>query len=178
MSREGGAVPEPLGLSLRRLLLVAVFLLGADLVTKILINTHLPLYGPPVTILGDYLRWFHVKNHGSAFSLFQGGRYFFIIFSLVSIAVIVLLARTPRYRTPPFAVGLGLILGGALGNLVDRVAYGAVTDWIDVGFGTSRWPTFNVADMGVTLGVLLLGLFLIRSPDAGADRSADDADSS
>ncbi len=160
---------------MRRLLTVAVLLLAADLVSKVWVNAHLPLYGPPVTALGDWVRWFHVKNHGSAFSLFQGGRYFFIGFSLVSIAVIVFLTRTPRYRTPPFAAGLGLILGGALGNLVDRIAYGAVTDWIDVGFGTSRWPTFNVADMGVTVGVLLLGLFLLRSPDGGADRSADDA---
>ena len=62
----------------------------------------------------------------------------------------------------------GTILGGALGNLADRIVYGAVTDWIDVGIGSTRWPTFNVADIGVTVGVLALALLLLRSPsDAG-----------
>jgi len=160
---------------LRRLLLVAALILVADLVTKIVVNNQLPLHGQAVPVIGDFVQWMHVKNRGSAFGIFQGGRYFFIAFSIVSIALIGLLASTPRYRSPRFAVCLGLILGGAFGNLVDRIAYGAVTDWIDIGIGLTRWPTFNVADIGISLGVLFLAIFLIWSQTPEEPKSASGA---
>ncbi len=161
---------------MRRLLLVAAAVLAGDLITKVVVNDQLTVHGPAVQIIGDFVQWIHVKNQGSAFGLFQGGRIFFIAFSLVSIALIVVLARTPRYRTPTFATCLGLILGGALGNLIDRVAYGAVTDWIDVGIGLRRWPTFNVADIGVSVGVILLALMLILPSAPEESRSVDEVD--
>ena len=154
---------------MRRLSIAAAVTLVVDLVTKVIVVDRMPLYGPPVEVIVSFLQLIHVQNHGSAFSLFEGGRFFFIGFSLVSIILILLLARNPRYRKSYFALSLGLILGGALGNLADRIVYGAVTDWIDVGIGATRWPTFNVADIGVTVGVLVLALLLLRSPsDAGA----------
>jgi len=156
--------------------LVAAVVLAADLVTKIVVNDQLELFGAAVPVIGDFVQWIHVKNRGSAFGIIQGGRYFFVAFSLISIALIAFLASTPRYRTPRFAVCLGLILGGALGNLIDRIAYGAVTDWIDVGIGLTRWPTFNVADIGITLGVLLLAIFLFWPPSAKESSPADEVD--
>lgn len=161
---------------MRRLLLVAAAILAGDLVTKIIVNDQLPVHGAAVHVIGDFVQWIHVKNHGSAFGLFQGGRYFFIAFSLISIALIIFLARTPRYRTPSYAACLGLILGGALGNLIDRVAYGAVTDWIDVGIGLRRWPTFNVADIGVSVGVILLAFMLLRPSATEVSSSVDEVD--
>lgn len=158
------------------MLAFAAVIFGLDLVTKRIVEANLPVHGPSVDVLGEVVRWSHVKNTGSAFSLFQGGRIFFIAFSVVSILVILWLARKPRYRSLGPSVCLGMILGGAVGNLLDRVAYGAVTDWIDVGVGTTRWPTFNVADVGVSIGVCLLFLVLLRgtrpqadAPPAGAD---------
>lgn len=147
-----------------RILTLAAAVFVADLLTKIAIRASLPLHTGEISVIGDWVRLIHVENPGSAFSLFQGGRPFFILFSVASILLIVHLARSKRYRTPGRAVALGLILGGALGNLLDRVAIGAVTDWIDVGIGARRWPTFNVADMGVSIGVALLALLLLRSP--------------
>jgi signal peptidase II len=161
---------------LRRLFLVAFGTLAADLATKFLVVRLLPLHSPTVNILGDLLRLAHVKNHGSAFGLIQGGRLFFIVFSLFSIALVATLARLPRYRTPAFGFSLGMILGGALGNLVDRVAFGPVTDFIDMGIGTHRWPTYNVADIGITAGVLLLAVLLLRQPDPVEAREPDDED--
>jgi signal peptidase II len=146
----------------------AALVLGLDLLTKRIVERSLPVHGPSVDVLGEIVRWSHVKNSGSAFSLFQGGRIFFILFSIVSIIVIVWLASRPRYRSLGPSVCLGLILGGAVGNLVDRIAYGAVTDWIDVGVGGTRWPTFNVADIGVSLGVCLLFLLLVRGSQGQA----------
>jgi signal peptidase II len=161
---------------LRRLLLVAALVLAGDLATKIIVNDQIPLQGQSISVIGDLVQWTHVKNSGSAFGIFQGGRYFFIAFSLVSIGLIAVLAATPRYRSPRFAVCLGLILGGALGNLIDRIAYGAVTDWIDVGIGMTRWPTFNVADIGISLGVVFLAILLIVSPSSGEGRFVDGPD--
>lgn len=158
---------------MRRLLLVAAAVLAGDLVTKIIVNDRLPLHGQAISVIGDFVQWIHVKNRGSAFGIFQGGRYFFIAFSIVSIAMIGVLAATPRYRSPRFALCLGLILGGALGNLIDRIVYGAVTDWIDVGIGLTRWPTFNVADIGISLGVLFLAILLIWPSKPEDPRSAD-----
>lgn len=163
---------------MRRLLLVAALVFAGDLITKIIVNDQLPLHGQAIPIIGDLVQLIHVKNRGSAFGIFQGGRYFFIAFSLASIALIAVLAGTARYRSPRFAICLGLILGGAIGNLVDRIAYGAVTDWIDVGVGLTRWPTFNVADIGISLGVIFLAIFLIWSPDLDEPRSADGSDGS
>jgi signal peptidase II len=79
-----------------------------------------------------------------------------------------------RYRSVPILIGFGMILGGALGNLADRIWLGVVIDFIDIGIGELRWPVFNVADMGVTLGVLVLGIGLIREEAVAARREAPD----
>lgn len=159
---------------MRRVILSALAILGLDIITKFLVVRLLSLHAP-VEVAGEFIRFVHVKNFGSAFGLVQGGRLFFIAFSILSIVLIAALARQPRYRTPPFGFSLGLILGGAIGNLVDRVLFGAVTDFIDMGVGSHRWPTYNVADIGVTIGVLLLAILLLRheAPSAeGAPASA------
>ena len=149
---------------MRRLSLVALAVLLLDLATKAIVARRIAFRSSTVRVLGDFLRLVHVKNTGSAFSLFEGGRFFFVGFSLFAILLIVAIARSPRGRTPPYGFSLGLILGGALGNLVDRIAYGAVTDWIDAGIGVHRWPTFNVADIGISVGVCLLAIFMLRRP--------------
>lgn len=160
MPRAGGAPPPDL--NLRRILLVGLLVLALDLLSKVIVRAELPVHGPVVSLLGETIRLTHVRNTGSAFSLFQGGRFFFIGFSVISIALIAALARSPRYRTPAYATALGMILGGAFGNLIDRIAFGHVTDWIDIGVPSYRWPTFNVADMGITIGVALLAVLMIR----------------
>jgi signal peptidase II len=158
----------------RRISIVAALVLAADLLTKWLVGREVPLQAGSVRVLGDVVRFINVRNSGSAFSLFQGGRIFFIAFSVVSIILILALARSPRCRNAAAEASLGMILGGALGNTFDRVVSGAVTDWIDVGIGSTRWPTFNVADIGVTVGVILLVLVLLRAP-ANVE-SAEDAE--
>ena len=151
---------------MRRFAIVTLVVLVVDFVTKLIVRAELPGIGHSVSVLGDVVRLTHVRNTGSAFSLMQGGRIFFIGFSLVSIVMILLLVKQARYRTPGFGYALGMILGGAFGNLVDRVFRGAVTDWVDVGVPSYRWPTFNVADVGVSVGVCLLALLLLRGARA------------
>lgn len=160
---------------MRRFVPLALAILAADIASKILVTRSL-VEGHPVEVLGSVLRWVYVKNHGSAFSLLQSGRVFFIVFSALSILLILALARHPRYRTRPFLLAFSMILGGAFGNLIDRIVRGYVVDFIDVGIGGNRWPTFNVADIGVTVGVALLAILLLREPREHAETSAREAD--
>lgn len=120
--------------------------------------------GQNYDVIDGFLRITLVKNAGAAFGLFQGGRVFFIAASVIAIIFILYvglrLPATDRYRR----FLLGMILGGAVGNLIDRAYAGEVIDFIDMGIGVHRWPVFNVADMGVSIGATLLLIYLMRRP--------------
>lgn len=119
---------------------------------------HYALAGP---VWGDALRLTLTYNTGAAFGMFPGARGPFIVVSCVAAAGLVyanhVLPRDDRARRIPLA----LILGGNLGNLIDRVRLGRVTDFIDMGLGDLRWPTYNVADIAVVVGAVCLGWRLV-----------------
>ncbi len=143
------------------LIVTAVLVVACDLATKALAS-RLLLPGRPIPVIGDFVRLTLVHNSGAAFGLFPGSRVAFIIFSLLAIGVIfTLFIRLPG-RGRAELVALGALLGGALGNLHDRVRAGFVVDFIEVGIGRFRWPVFNVADIAVTGGVILLLFALAR----------------
>jgi signal peptidase II len=120
--------------------------------------------GQNYDVIGDFFRITLVRNAGAAFGLFQGGRVFFIAASIIAIIFILYVGlKLPRSDRPRRLL-LGLILGGAIGNLIDRVHTGQVIDFLDVGIGVHRWPVFNVADMGVSVGAAILLIYLMRSP--------------
>lgn len=145
------------------LLSTAALVLVLDLATKVIAAAVLQP-GRPVPILGDYVRLVLVYNSGAAFGLFPGSRLAFIIFSLAAILLIFFLYLRLPGHTRLQLVALGGLLGGALGNLHDRVRTGVVIDFIEVGVGRFHWPVFNVADMAVTIGVALLLLGVARRP--------------
>ena len=147
------------------LLLTALAILIADQLTKALVVANLSL-GEKARVLGDVVQIWHAQNRGAAFSLFQGGTIFFLIVSILSIGMVAYFHRTLRSRSPWLHVVLGVILGGTLGNFIDRLRQGYVTDWLSVGIGDTRWPTFNVADSSVVVGIGILVLYLfLTSPD-------------
>ncbi len=120
----------------------------------------------PRSIIGDALRFTLVYNPGAAFSVYLG-EYSRVVFSVLALIVIAMLLRMYHEAPPhdrPMGAALGLIVGGAIGNLTDRLRSArGVVDFIDVGFGNARFWIFNVADMGVTIGaVILLYLMLTR----------------
>ncbi len=118
--------------------------------------------GQNYDVIGDFFRITLVRNAGAAFGLFQGGRVFFIAASIIAIIFIVYVGlKLPRSDWQRRLL-LGMILGGAIGNLIDRVYAGQVIDFLDVGFGMHRWPVFNVADMGVSVGAAFLLIYLMR----------------
>ena len=135
--------------------LLAVIL---DQASKLAIAGSMHLY-QSIQIV-PYFNLTYVHNTGAAFSFLSeaGGwqRWFFAGLALViSVVIAVWLARLKRHETL-LAVALSLILGGAIGNLIDRLAYGYVIDFLDVYYQTWHWPAFNIADSAITLGVILM----------------------
>jgi signal peptidase II len=153
-------------------LLFAAIVVALDQASKGLAASHL-MPGESISVLGDFIRLTLVHNTGAAFGLFPGSRVPFIVVSVVAIGVVLYLFFRETYRSVANRVLLGCILGGAIGNLIDRVRLGYVVDFIDIGFGTARWPVFNAADSAVTIGVLLLAWNLARSGRVAAPHSED-----
>lgn len=129
-----------------------------DQITKLMVMAGLSPY-QDVVALTPFFNLVHVHNTGAAFSLFadQPGwqRGFFLTVALAASAVIVHLLRRPQSQRL-FPMALALILGGALGNVIDRLLYGHVIDFLDLYLGAWHWPAFNVADSAITLGAGLL----------------------
>lgn len=139
-------------------LVLSIAVIALDLYTKQLASEALILYRPQEVF--SWLNMTLAHNYGAAFSFLSsaGGwqRWFFIILaSTVSVVLLVWLIRLPR-REWLTALGLALILGGAIGNLVDRIRLGYVVDFIDFHIGDWHYPAFNVADSAITCGVILL----------------------
>lgn len=147
------------------LLLTALGILVADQLTKALVVANLAV-GERVSVVGDLVQIWHVQNSGAAFSLFQGGTILFLVVTVLSIGMVVYFHRTLRDRGAWLHLVLGVVLGGTLGNFVDRVRLGYVTDWLSVGIGDLRWPTFNVADSSIVVGIGVLVIVLaLTNPD-------------
>lgn len=123
--------------------------------------------------LSSFFNLVHARNTGAAFSFLAeaGGwqRYFFIAIALAVSVVLALLLR--RARPPSEALGYSLILGGAIGNLIDRSFRGYVVDYLDFYYQTWSWPAFNLADIGIVGGVLLLFLSSLSQPSPQAGRT-------
>ncbi len=147
------------------LLVTALTILAADQLTKALVVTNLAV-GEKAQLLGDLVQVWHAQNRGAAFSLFQGGTALFVVVSVLSIGMVAYFHRNLRDRATWLHVVLGIVLGGTLGNFTDRLRLGYVTDWLSVGVGETRWPTFNVADSSVVVGIGILVVYLfLMSPD-------------
>jgi signal peptidase II len=144
----------------RLYLLSAASVLGLDLWTKALIEARFQLFETLPLLPGLALTY--VRNPGAAFSLLAGAHAawrvpFFLTVSALALAATAWMLRATERRDRLSLLALGLVAGGALGNAVDRVRYGEVVDFIEVGVrGFYTWPIFNVADSAVSVGVALL----------------------
>jgi signal peptidase II len=153
---------------------IAAVIVAVDQVTKALVVSNLR-EGESRRVIGGVLSWTYQRNPGSAFSLFQHIPVLFTIIAAVIAAVIVV--RAPRVHDRLAGIALGLVLGGAVGNLIDRIARppgvfrGRVIDFIDFHW----WPVFNVADSAVVIGALLLLIASIRSDRRAKEREHADA---
>jgi len=139
---------------------LVVAIVVADQVTKAWLTSALQP-GGSVAVVDDLLRLVFSQNRGGLFGLLQGQAIVFAGLSLLVIAGIVAY-HAAAGRDPWLSAALGLLLGGAIGNLVDRLRYGYVVDFVDAGVGSLRWYTFNVADAAISCAIILLLLMALR----------------
>jgi signal peptidase II len=157
--------------------LISLFIavVALDQVTKTLVKQAMSL-GHSIPVIGDAVRITLVENNGIAFGLHVKNAAIFTAFSIVACALIIVYLWKQRREGAWLRTALVLILAGAIGNVIDRVAFGKVVDFIDVGFRTVRWPVFNVADSAVVVGMGIMIVLMIREeklkPAAKADASA------
>ena len=144
------------------LFIITVIILIFDQVTKHLAVKHLK-DGPIITIVENILEFSYVENYGAAFGILQNRKYFFIIMTfLVVIVIFIILFNNYYYLNKPMKVALAMLVGGALGNLIDRIRLGYVIDFISVKFGSSyNFPVFNVADSFIVVATILVVYMVI-----------------
>jgi signal peptidase II len=152
---------------------LVIFIVITDQITKYAVKSWMFLYESR-SVIGDFFKLTYIENPGMAFGIqFENKILFTILSILAALIILVYLIRLPNERFI-FKISLGLILGGAIGNLIDRIIYGRVVDFFDVeffdisipafsflfidfpGYSLTRWPVFNIADSAVTCGMILI----------------------
>ena len=150
------------------LIVLATAVIIIDQASKWIIEHYLPLYHvwAPIPELENVFRFFHVSNTGAAFGMFPGGSSIFTVAAIIVSIGILYYNFTLDERQLWLRVALGLQLGGALGNLIDRVRLGHVTDFLDFG----PWAIFNLADTAVVAGAIILGVVVWQEQRALAQK--------
>jgi len=153
--------------------IIALLVVSVDQLSKLLIELNLAV-GESLPETG-FFRFTHIRNTGASFGLFQDQSLALAIVSIISIIVLLYLIlfmyrRIPFLGTTPVKISLGLMLGGVVGNLIDRLSSGYVTDFIDFSF----WPAFNIADSATVVGAIILAYSLLRL--AKSDELSDGKD--
>jgi signal peptidase II len=151
------------GLTRGRLLLLGTMIgvLVCDQLTKVLVRVGLEPFDPPIELVPGLLNFSRVENTGAAFGLLSDlpDNLRLPLFTVISVLAIggllYFLGRMAR-DSLRLNLAMGGVFGGAVGNFIDRVRFGEVTDFIEVHIGSLHWPNFNVADMGITIGILLI----------------------
>jgi signal peptidase II len=145
-------------------LVVASVIVLLDQWTKMCVRQTIPDYTAmiPMPALGEYFVFEHVHNYGAAFGMLQGQGNFFIIVAVVVVVGVLAYVRYLPTRDRFVRVLLGMMLGGAVGNVIDRINQGYVTDFVKMGIpGVYYWPNYNVADSAIVLGVIGLGIYVV-----------------
>ncbi len=157
----------------RLLFIIAGAVLLADQASKLWIAWRLPpdSYGPfrHIEVIPGFFNLVHVGNRGAAWSLFTGYSGFLAVLAVVTLAAIAWFRHHLALREPRVQLSFGLLCGGIVGNLIDRVAYGHVVDFLDFHFGSYIYPTFNLADSGIVCGVILYLWQSFRAAEKPAD---------
>jgi signal peptidase II len=144
---------------------LAVGVLVADQLTKAWIAANVPA-DRPIRVLDDYIRLVITHNTGGLFGMFRDLAPV-LAFASIGVIGLIVLYHARSGRSLVLTLALGLLLGGALGNLTDRLRLGYVLDFVDVGIGDVRWYTFNVADTAISISLVLLVLIALRPSLAG-----------
>ena len=149
------------------ILSLLIFIVLLDQISKLVVDRTMPL-NYSISVIEDFFNLTYIRNTGAAFCIFAGSsaalrQPFLILFSLLAIGFIIMMLRRLPEAEKGLMVALTFILGGALGNLIDRLLYGEVIDFLDFYWSRFHWPAFNFADSFITVGVTLTLYRLIRA---------------
>lgn len=153
----------------RHIKLLVIFIIGTfliDQISKILIVNFLTPFDPPVNVISSLLRFKLTYNPYGVFSISLGPNILYYVFSIIGIFILIYIGLSLKDKTS--VVVFGIIIGGALGNIFDRLRLDYVIDFIDMGIGNLRWFTYNFADACITVGAIFLlmrGLFSKKKKD-------------
>lgn len=145
---------------------VAIIIFALDYVTKKIIDRNIELNTERINVIGDFFQIAHIRNRGAAFGILEDQRWLFIVITIIVVALLLWYLHRSYHNNGRglLLFALGMILGGALGNFIDRSRSGEVVDFLQFNFGSYTFPLFNVADIGITCGVALVILDALLTP--------------
>ena len=149
-----------------KLIITSLGVLLIDMLSKVLVK-HFIFLGQRIKIIKNLFYITYVKNTGAAFSIFRNNTLFLVILSVFVIGLLFYYLNKKDYISKIESISYGLILGGAVGNLFDRVIYGYVIDFIDICIFGYDYPVFNIADMAIVFGVILVIIDMFRGEKNG-----------
>ena len=141
-------------------LILGLIIVLFDQFTKLWVRQTLVCGGEPQTVIPGFFNLVYVRNPGAAWGMFGGQQVFLVLISIMVLVLIAIYHRRFMEQTLDHRIALGLMIGGILGNLIDRMKFGWVTDFLDFKFGTYHFPSFNVADSAICIAV---GLYMLSS---------------
>lgn len=144
-----------------KIYLISILVLLIDQITKVIVMNNMNV-GQEIKILKNFFSLIYLTNTGAAFSIFENQRLFIIIISLFCTALIVSLMQKEKNMTKLKILSFGILIGGMFSNLIDRVFYKHVVDFISFTFFTYKFPIFNIADIGITTGVFIYLLINLK----------------
>lgn len=139
-------------------IMVLLISLIADRLTKIYISQSLEL-GQSNTVINNFFYISHIKNRGAAWGIMQNGRFLFLTLTIIALAFMVY--YFVKVNNNFFKLSMSLLIGGALGNFIDRAIWGEVTDFLEFHFGSYIFPIFNIADICVVSGTIALAIYIL-----------------
>lgn len=146
---------------------LALIVIALDQLSKWMVVTNMEL-GESIPIINNFLYITSHRNSGAAWGILQGQMTFFYIITAIVIVVLVYTIKKYTGENKWLGIGLGLVLGGAIGNFIDRLILQEVIDFIDVYFGSYSYPIFNLADSALVVGVILIGILILKD-EVGED---------
>lgn len=149
----------------RLILILSIILLSVDQVIKIFIAKSMDLYSS-IKLIPHFLNLTYVKNTGAAFSILQGGRIFFIILGIISLIILARFIYLDKKISKLDLVSYSLVLAGIAGNLIDRIVYGGVIDYISINLPFYDMPIFNFADMCIVIGMFMIVYIIVIKGDS------------
>ena len=163
--KPSASQPRRASMGVKLFVLVASAVVVLDQITKLLVLAGMPLYHS-IPVIPGFFSLTHIHNPGGAFGFMAAGHpglrnLLFIGVSSIAMVLLVFFYRSTPRTHPYLAAALAMIFGGAIGNLIDRLRFGEVVDFLDVYLGTYHWPAFNVADSAISIGITIFILHVV-----------------